>query len=862
MTTERHAAERWAQIAELLDRALDLPAGERMAFVRAELVAEPGLSLEVEELVEHSLRSGSFLDGNASELAAGLQTDCAEPSGELDDDLCGKRLGRWRILHRIGVGGMGHVYLAERADGQFEQRAALKVVPGALGSPEMLERFLAERQILAGLNHPNIAGLLDGGISGAGLPFLVMEYVNGRPITEHCDETGSSIPERLDLFRDVCAAVASAHSCLVVHRDLKPGNIFVAADGTVKLLDFGIARMLEPGLAVEASLPAMAPVLTPAYAAPEQLLGMPVTTAADVYSLGVVLYQLLTGRLPHGAPAGVEAAVARAVRGQTAPPPSSVAPRDRAKELRGDLDAIVLRALRTDPAERYACVEHLADDLRAYLSGRPVSARRATPAYLASRLIRRHRVAAAAVVVATAALVGGAAALVQWANTAERERRRSERVSAFLGDILRISDPGEGRGYNISAPELIDHSLAEAAGSFGGEPEIHVRILRVLGNTAHHLQLYQRAVSARLQEVRLERRVHGEGSPELAWALARLGQSLLASGDIESGAAVLQQAKGMAEEAGRRLTPEFVDLLIDGGLALRDSGEPTGASRDRARELLQEAVEVTRRLGDAEGEAEATHALVAFSSSPEETVAKLRAVLALRRRNHPEPTEGIARTLNDLALALEDAGDRGQGLIYAREALAMHAKVMGEDHPTTIRLLSNMAGLLRDAGDFAAAEPLYRRVLEWRSAHYPPDAMPILYAKYGLARVAMGLGRLDEAERGLRHVVEELQRRRSILRFVAQSALGECLARRGRQRAALRNLREAAEGTSRTFGPGSQQAREAMLRLERFAPADPAPAQPGSDPSGFGASLGKRVDPAGNPAGAVDPVTTEARSAR
>ena len=403
--------QRWAQIRQVFDGAIERPAKDRAAYLRVLCARDEELRQEVETLLRSSEQAGEFLETPAAQLSQYVFRDPSRgPSHDDDDDdaeyPAGYRVGPYQFVRRIGRGGMGAVWLATRFDQEYRKQVAIKMVKRGMDSQEILRRFRTERQVLANLDHPNIARLIDGGSTPDGLPYLVMEYVEGTPIDQYCERRKCSISERLHLFRAVCSAVHYAHQNLVVHRDIKTSNILVA-DGTPKLLDFGIAKLLSPDgvtLDLAQTRPEMRP-MTLDYASPEQIRGEPITTATDVYSLGVLLFRLLTGKMPYGPKLGSQAAMQHAICEKEPLRPSSLVltddstgvpeatqkmeavseSRDKArkrlrKKLSGDLDNIILMALRKEPHRRYLSVEQFSEDIGRYLEGRPVIARLDTPA--------------------------------------------------------------------------------------------------------------------------------------------------------------------------------------------------------------------------------------------------------------------------------------------------------------------------------------------------------------------------------------------------------------------------------------------------------------------------------------------------
>jgi len=463
-------AENWEQLKSLFHAALDLDAGERATFLGDACAGKDELRRRVEALLIAHEQAGTFLASpalvDAGVIAAGEHEEQFAP--EPLTWLAGKHIGPYEIIREIGHGGMGKVYLAIRADDQYRKRVAIKLIKRGMDTDTILRRFVMERQILANLEHPNIALLLDGGTNTDGLPYFVMEYIEGQPITEYCDERRFSTAERLELFRHVCSALQYAHQNLVVHRDIKPSNIMVTAEGVPKLLDFGIAKLLSPNWNTETSdaTLSMMPVMTPEYASPEQLRGLPITTASDVYSLGVVLYELLSGHRPYRLTSRQPEEVARVILQDEPLKPSLVititeelhrTENDEAicitpesvgrtregtierlrRHLSGDLDNIVLKALRKEPQRRYASVQEFAEDIRRHLAGLPVTARHDTFTYRAGKFIKRHKAGGVAAVVVILALLIGTATTAWQAHVARRERERAEHRFSQVRQLAR-----------------------------------------------------------------------------------------------------------------------------------------------------------------------------------------------------------------------------------------------------------------------------------------------------------------------------------------------------------------------------------------------------------------------------------------
>lgn len=468
---------RWQKIKSLLEIAIEMPAELRTDFLAHSCNGDESIVEEVNEL----LRFETNGDDPLEELS--FSSPHSAPRS-----LAGTEIGRYRIITELGAGGMGTVFLAERSDGEFEQRVAIKIINTGLNSVELLRRFRNERQILATLDHPNIAHLIDGGTTADGQPYLVMEYIDGSSIIEFANARSLSVDERLDLFREVCSAVSFAHQKLVIHRDLKPSNVFVTSDGTVKLLDFGIAKLLNNDTGNETRTQAFA--FTPEYASPEQVRGEPLSTATDIYSLGVILFELLTGSRPFELTDKNIAEMIRTLT-ETAPPtPSAVTGRETAaitsangNQLKGDLDNIVLMALRKEPSRRYLSVEQFSEDIRRHFRGLPVSATKDTWNYRSGKFLRRHKVGVVAAVLVLVTLTAGLAATIYQARIASAERAKAERrfndvrqfANSFMFEINEqiMSSPIKARELLVQrALEYLDRLAAESFNDVELESEL------------------------------------------------------------------------------------------------------------------------------------------------------------------------------------------------------------------------------------------------------------------------------------------------------------------------------------------------------------------------------------------------------
>ncbi|MDQ6701216.1 MAG: protein kinase, partial [Acidobacteriota bacterium] len=599
--------QEWSRVEEIFQGAVERPPGQRHDFLFRACGENTALREEVESLLASHDRHGSFIESAIRDAAGALVEMDAPP---LPADIVGRRLGAWRITGVIGQGGMGAVYEAVRDDDHYRQHVALKIVKGGIDTEFLRTRFRHERQILASLVHPNIARLLDGGATEEGLPWFAMERVEGRSIGEYCVENRLSIADRLHLFRQVCSAVQYAHRNLIVHRDIKPGNILVTKEGIPKLLDFGIARAVEPetisGDPGAGATVTMLRMLTPDYASPEQVTGAPVTTATDVYSLGAVLYEILTGKRAHQITGSSPGKIERAVCQTDPVKPSLVAPAFKRK-LGGDLDNIVLMAMRKEPERRYSSVEQLSDDIRRYLEGLPVKARADTLRYSSGKFVRRHKVAVIAASLVVLSLLFGVFASTYEARLAER---RFNQVRGLANTVLfDIYDAIENLPGSTKARKLvvqtglnyIDSLAREASGDRSLTSELGGAYLRIgdvqghvltsnLGDTAGALQSYRKAQSMFETLVKQEPG-NNEFKQHLATISARVGDSLAYMGNLKGSiesydrAASLEQILIKADPSNEQPRHDLASLQFYIARALMNMGDIRGAMERSALSL-------------------------------------------------------------------------------------------------------------------------------------------------------------------------------------------------------------------------------------------------------------------------------------
>jgi len=718
----------WRRASAVLDSALDLPAAERAGLLDGACGGDAELRTLVDELLAAEAKSEGFLEQPA---AAGAESLLRELADEGPPE--GLSAGPWKLLREIGRGGMGVVYLAERADGEFEQSAALKLVKRGLDSEDLVARFRRERQILARLRHPHIALLLDGGLASDGRPWFAMEHVEGEPITRWCAAHGLTVEARLKLFLTVCEAVQHAHRNLVVHCDLKPSNILVTPQGQVKLLDFGIARLLSDAAGTDAP-PATTPegtALTPEYAAPEQIRGEPPTTATDVYGLGVVLHELLTAHRP---------SEVRAILPSQAPELAEPARR----RLRGDLDAVVLKALRPEPEQRYPSAEALATDLRRHLDALPIAARANTLGYRSGKFLLRHRLAASAAGLLLLSLLAGLGGTLWQARAARREAARTDQVRAFLVSLFEVSDPAQSHGETITARELLDRGALRVEAELQGQPEAQATLLATLADVNLKLGLPDPALALADKAMALDRSLHGDEDVAVADDQHRRGLALLGKGDHEQAQQALEEALTLHRRLLGPRDARVAEDLDDLASVLRARGQ-----LDDAMARVREALDVRRALA-APGPELATSmnnlaVMLREKGRFDEAEPLYRETLAVRRQTLGPDHPDVAVTLNNLAALLRQKGQLEEAERVAREALTLNRRLFGADNVNSIGSANNLAAILQSLGRYSEAEELHRGVLDfWRRTQGPehPNALVTLN---NLASVLKDLGREDEA---------------------------------------------------------------------------------------------------------------------
>jgi serine/threonine-protein kinase len=719
----------------------------------------------VRELLEAASASDAFLTTPPPIPTHALEA--FERAGD-EGDLTGLQVGRYRILRSIGRGGMASVWLAVRDDGAFRRQVALKIVRRGLDTDEVLSRFRSERQILSSLEHPSIARLYDGGSTEDGRPYLALEHVDGSPIDDYCDRKRCSIEDRLRLFVKVGTAVQFAHGRLVVHRDIKPSNVLVTEEAEPKLLDFGIAKLLESDEEDLHHTRTGVQPLTPRYASPEQILGQQVTTASDVYQLGTMLFVLLTGEYPVDPADGSRWSLQEAIVRETPRRPSDVAmgvsqeaaqrrgttSRRLARRLAGDLDTILQKALEKEPERRYASAIELVEDVRRHLEGRPIAAKRGRIGYRTRKYFQRHRWAAPVLAGSVIALAGYVTTVERHGRQLERERNlataeaaRATVVRDFLTEIFEAARPDAG-GDAMPIRELVDRAADRIGEDFSTHPSVLAELSLTVGSLYSSLGERESARDHLERSVQLLRQENPSPTRDarLSMALRRLSFAVRGL-DADSSAKLASRAYELASTV-EPSTPEAAMVILEtANIAL--PGQPDSARAAR--------LSVIRSLrGFPEQRDLLATALQDVAHDGGDSAMKFQEeALQIRRELYGEWHTAVAASLNDVAMIYEQR-EPGAGDSLMLRAIEIDRDLLGDAHSTTLSLLNNYAWMKVERDEFPEAIPLFREVLAAREKQYPDERWPLAYPLHGLGTTLMSAGEHEEAEQVLRRTVEVL----------------------------------------------------------------------------------------------------------
>jgi eukaryotic-like serine/threonine-protein kinase len=827
----------WQAITELFHAALQQPSPRRDAFLTEACAGDRALFANVRRLLDAHDSASEFLAAPAMREAL-----AAIDASELDP--VGTMIGPYRIVREIGRGGMGAVYLGERADDQFTKQVAIKLIKRGMDTDAVLRRFRDERQILAELEHPNVARLLDGGTTADGRPYFVMEYVDGRPIDRDCHERGLGIDDRLRLFLLVCGAVSYAHQRLVVHRDIKPSNILVTPTGVPKLLDFGIAKVMRPGTGETLDTLVGAAAMTPEYASPEQLRMHRVDAISDVYSLGAVLYELLAGRPPYTFTSRAPNEVADRIDADDPLAPSGAAPSAFRRRLRGDIDTIVLKAIARERERRYQSVEQLVEDITRHLGNLPIAARQDAGIYRVRKFVRRNAVAVTASVLLTMTLIGGIAATGWQAVKARRESRRADTqaaaaraVTAFLqNDLLAqaASRAQAGAGAtadpNLTVRTALDRASEHIAGRFATEPLIEAAIRETIGVTYADLGLLAQARQHFERALALRQRTVGPTDPDALKISSRLGWLSHLQGDNAAAERMLSE---VLDQQQRTLGADHADV-VETMTELASTLSSLGRRREGTA-VMARVVDIQRRVRgeqDPETLIALNNLVVMYINAAQyrEAEAVGAQVVAIKRRVLGSDNPSTLMSMNNLGVTYRNEGKFADAETLLAETLERRRRVTGANSPDTLGTMNSLANVYGAEGHFAQAESLLVETIAGRTKLYGDQNPDTVAAMNNLADVYRREGTLDRAEALFGRVLDA---RRHLLgpnhpnTLSALVSLGAIRLDRHDAEKAEALLREAVDGY-RQAGSETWQRSYAesllgasLIALHRFAEAEP-----------------------------------------
>ncbi|HSB53099.1 MAG TPA: tetratricopeptide repeat protein [Gemmatimonadales bacterium] len=742
-------AARWERIQSLFHAAADLAPEAQQALLQAEAGDDPELIAEVRALLREDAKEHPLLDQDRARLAGGMLAS--------DTQLPTTRFGPYRVTRLLGEGGMGVVYLGQRDD--LGSVAAIKILRDAWLSPARRERFESEQRTLAQLNHPSIARLYDADALPDGTPWIAMEYVDGVAITDWCDQRNATVQERLRLFHTVCEAVQHAHRHAIIHRDLKPSNILVTADGAVKLLDFGIAKQLEsldlPADQTQTGLR----LLTPAYAAPEQIRGSRVGIYTDVYALGVILYQLLTGRLPFDLTDRTPEEAARIITEEAAERPSSAARKGAAALTSSgwaDLDVLCLTAMHRDPQRRYRTVEALLRDVDHFLDAEPLEARPDTLGYRAGKFIRRNRAAvlASALVVGTitAVVIFYTVRLTRARNEARAEAARTQRIQRFMVNLFQNGDESTAPGDSLRVVTVIDRGLVEAQ-SLAEDPVLQSELDLTLGVLYQQLGKYERADSLLNAALTIRQRVLGQDDPEVAPALVSLGELRLKQARYDESERYIREGLTLAERRYAPGHPAIARATSALGQVLVERGQ-----YDSAVPILEQAIrlQAARDTSSADyasaiGDLANAHFYAGHYPLADSLYTR---VLGMSRRLYGDRHPHVAEDLSNLGQIQQMLGTYAKAEEYYRRAYDIAQGWYGTNHPETASYLTMVGRSLLFQNKFDSAKAALSQALAIQEQLHGPNHPEVANALNELGSLAWQRDQLDEAERSWRRVID------------------------------------------------------------------------------------------------------------
>ncbi|TYP92683.1 serine/threonine protein kinase with TPR repeats [Fodinibius salinus] len=762
--------QEWKKVNDIVDTALEIEGKERISYINEQCGDNEELRYQVTELLKSIEESDTqdFLEGTQAfpaHLAADLSDDKEQPPAS---SMVGETIDQYQIKKVIGHGGMGSVFLADRADDAYQGKVALKIMRQGMDTPSNIARFERERNILAMLDHPNIARLLDGGLSNHGLPYLVMEYVDGISLFKYCDKNNLSVEQRLNLFKKVCRGVRHAHKNAVIHRDLKPSNILITQDGDVKVLDFGISKLLKSGDFDSTQLQTQtgARMLTYGYAAPEQIEGESVTTSTDAYSLGILLYELLCGVHPFDLDDKGLTEVENIIRQQSPTPPSTkfdqlpkeqqkqltdrrnTTPKTLTKILNGDIGAITMKALRKEPEKRYRSADNILEDLKRREQSLPVIARKDTVRYKVGKFVRRHKngiAITAGVLLFTIAL----STFYAWKITEERDKaqmeaQKAQQVSSFLTDMFRASDPTFNPKDTVTAATFLERG-SERIGQLENQPEIQASLLSIIGQAHSNLGRFNKAKPLIKKSLSLRKNTYGATSFEYAEGISEWGILQRQLGNFSKAESLHRKALKIKKSTVGIHNIETASTLSDLGLVLDQKGKYKEADS-----LYREALTLEKQILDSEdpqlAELFNNRAGVLSKMGQTEKAEKFfRKALSIWRDNYGEVHPKTSTGYNDLALVLQKQGKIAKADSLFQKNISIDKKLYGDSHPYIAQSYNNMGLLYGQNGQLEKAKPYLENALALRRKILEKNHPRLAESLNNLARLYIEMGNNEEA---------------------------------------------------------------------------------------------------------------------
>lgn len=821
------SAERMARLDRALDEAL------RSGRIDSDRVDPEDRSL-LHALFE---RASSDLPGLDQSVVAHRALSDGLAAAINDDEAlhAGDRVGAFRLERCIGRGGMGTVYLARRQEGGFEQQVALKILSQKSSDPAAFQLFQRERDLLARLQHPGIARLIDGGMTQGWRPWFAMEYVDGQPIDRYARQRQLTVDARLALFIQACDALAHAHHQLILHRDLKPGNLLVDTSGQLRIVDFGLGRALDSEQAFSPDQTLVAGRLTPDYASPEQARGEAITVSSEVYQLGLVLYQLVCGQRPYRTESTNAWALAQSISQAIVLRPSdrcrqhpelavefSSSARQHVRRLRGDIDNIVLKAIARKPEDRYPSVEALASDLRRHRRQLPIEARTATRRYQLNRFIRRNRASVASSVALVLTLCGGLLVMSMQAADLARERdrvisenERSQRLIDSMSRMIRLSDADQSAEQMMTLGQRLEQYRDHIDRDLVDDSDARRQMLAIIGEAMSKVGYWDQAAQALLEAHAISFSELGPTHPESISIVLSLATARAFNGEFESADSLLTGTIDQVSQSRGQDATARADLLYTRGHLRTYHLADTDPLFGRGIEDLEQALDLYRRQnpGPNEDVAKAMHWLGLKNPDLDRRLDLVQQALSMTIEVHGKNHVTTASRTAELALIHDLLGQYDQAIEVARKAHALHTEARGPDHPQSLTILSNLAGSLRMNGDLREAVEIYRRVHEIRQKTLPDDHILLAFTAHGMGNTLRELGDLDESEKWLREALRLCLENASINEAVTRSNLSKTLEAKGLLAGAIEEQKLALLSYETNWGPEAETTLDARRRL-------------------------------------------------